>query len=86
MEVPGLADQGRAGVLAPSTAWSPRIVVGRAAGAPGHAEGAQPGPGEGRGSGEEGVVGRVGARPAALDIVDPQAVELDGDGVLVGRG
>ena len=33
---------------------------------------------------EEGVVGRVGAGPAALDIVDAEPVELAGDRRLVG--
>jgi hypothetical protein len=33
--------------------------------------------------GEEGVVGRVGARPAALDIVDAQLVQFARNGHLV---
>ena len=36
--------------------------------------------------GEEAVVGRVGARPAALDIVDAQQVELARNRHLVGDG
>ena len=36
--------------------------------------------------GEEAVVGRIGAGPAALDVVDAQQVELARDRGLVGHG
>jgi hypothetical protein len=36
--------------------------------------------------GEEAVVGRIGARPAALDVVDAQQVELARNRRLVGDG
>jgi hypothetical protein len=86
MEVPGLADQagdrgrgiedgGKAG------------IVGRAvAGAPGHAESREARVLERRQLGEEGIVGGVGARPAALDVVEAQAVEGNRDRPLVGDG
>ena len=61
-----------------------RIVGRAAAGPPGHAEGDEAGPLESRRIVEEGVVDRIGAGPAALDIVDPKAVQGLGDRYLVG--
>ena len=64
----------------------PGIVGGAAAGAPRHAKGDELGVLEFRRIGEEAIVGRIGARPAALDVVDAQEIELAGDGGLVGHG
>jgi hypothetical protein len=66
-------------------AAKPRIV-GRTPGAPGHAEGHELGVLERRRIGEEAVVGRIGARPAAFDVVDAQKVELARDRDLVRHG
>ena len=51
------------------------IVGGAATGAPGHAEGREPRVLQRGRIAEEAVVGRIGARPAALDIVDAELVE-----------
>ena len=59
-----------------------RIVGGRAAGPLGHAEGAEAGAGCGLALEEFGVE-RIGARIAALDIVDAEPVEHGGDVALV---
>ncbi len=64
----------------------PGIVGGAAAGAACHAEGHELGVLEVRRIGEEAVVGRIGARPAALDVVDAEKIELARDGGLVGHG
>ncbi len=39
-----------------------------------------------RGGGEEGAVGRVGAGPAALDVVEAEIVQDGGDAQLLGGG
>src|SRR5690606_19072636 len=62
----------------------PRVVRGTSAAAPGHAEGGEPGTGKPRRCVEETVVGRVGPRPAAFDIIDPELVELSRDCDLIG--
>jgi hypothetical protein len=64
----------------------PRVVRGAAARPPGHAEGAQFRLRQARRVGEEAVVGRVGARPAALDVIDPELIEHLRDRHLVGGG
>ena len=61
----------------------PRVVGGAAARPPRHPERAQLGLPELRRIGEERIVGRVGAGPAALDIVDAERVQLAGDAQLV---
>jgi hypothetical protein len=61
------------------------VVGGTAAGAPGHAEGDEPCGLEGWRIGEEGIVGRIGTGPAALDVVDPEIVQRLGDGEFVGH-
>src|SRR3546814_10260574 len=59
-------------------------IVGGAAAAPArHAERRQLRPRQRRRVGEEAVVGRVGTRPAALDIVDAEPVQLQRDRRLV---
>ena len=86
MEVPGLADHAdiaRLGLQDGGESW---IVRRTAAGAAGHAEGHELGVPELGRIGEEAVVGRVGAGPAALDVVDAQKVELARDRGLVGHG
>ena len=62
------------------------VVGGTAASAPGHAERAQLGAPQRRRIGEKAVVGRIGARPASLDVVDPELIEQLGDRHLVGGG
>ena len=80
-----LADQGDDVGPALEQHREARIVGGAAPGPPGHAERAQPGVGERGRVGEEAVIGRVGARPAAFDVVDAELVEHLGDRHLVGR-
>ncbi len=85
LEVPGLAeDAGRIG-LGRENRGQGRIVGRRTPGAPCHAEGDEPCLGKGRRIGEEGVVGVIGPRPAAFDIVDAQIVQGFGYGDLVGH-
>ena len=86
VEVPGLADHADVTRLGLQDGGEPGIVGGAAAGAPRHAEGHELGVLEVRRIGEEAVVGRIGARPAALDVVDAEKIELAGDGGLVGHG
>ena len=82
MVVPGLGDiDDRVGVGG-EKAREARIVGGRAAGALGHAEGAEAGVSRGFAFEEFGVE-RVRARIAALDIVDSEPVEHGGDAALV---
>ncbi len=52
--------------------------------AAGHAEGGEGGFGRWGGR-EEVAVGRIGTRPAALDVVDPEGVESGSDLLLLGR-
>ena len=73
-----------AGVPAFRTAASTSSFSADRPDALGHAEGGHRGAGLGRG-GEEIAVGRVRARPAALDIVDPQGIEGRGDLALSRR-
>jgi hypothetical protein len=61
------------------------IVGGAAARPAGHAEGDQLRPLQGRRLGKKGVVGRIGTRPATLDIVDAEPVQRLGNGRLVVR-
>ena len=86
MEVPGLADHADVARLGLQDRRQPGVVGGAAPGAARHAEGHELGILELRRIGEEPVVGRVRARPAALDIVDAQPVELARDRGLVGHG
>src|SRR5262249_41652107 len=83
MEVPALAHHADRFGLGAGEGCEPRIVGSAAARAAGHAEGHEPGllqPGRLR---EEGIVGRVGAGPAPLDIIDPDLVQRLGNGLLV---
>jgi hypothetical protein len=80
-----LADQGDHVGPALEEHRQARIVGGAAPGPSGHAEGAKASVGKLGRVGEEAVVGRVGARPAAFDIVDAELVEHQGDRHLVGR-
>ena len=82
--VPGLGDEADGVGLGGEQRGEARIVRGRAAGPPGHAEGAEAGA-PGRASAEQFGVDRVGARIAALDIVDAEPVEHRGDVTLVGE-
>ena len=83
MAVMGLADQADGLHLATQGDGKARVVAGAAPAAAGHAEGGQLGAGERWRLRKERVVGRVGARPTALDIVDAQLVERPGNGDLV---
>ena len=84
MIVPRLGDEADGVGLRLEQRGQPRIVRGRAARPPRHAEG-----GEGRAElalGREQLgVGRIGAGIAALDIVDAELVEHARDGELVGE-
>ncbi len=84
--VPGLADQGDDLGGGGEQRLESRIVVGAAAGAPRHAEGGEARMAQFGRVREELVVGGVGAGPAALDVVDAEAVEFGGDCHLVGGG
>ena len=86
MEVPGLADHADVARLGLQDGGQTGIVGGTSAGAAGHAEGHELGVLEFGRIGEEAVVGRIGAGPAALDVVDAQKVELARDRGLVGHG
>ena len=86
MEVPGLADHADVARLGLQDGGQAGIVGGAAAGAARHAEGHELGVLELGRIGEEAVVGRIGAGPAALDVVDAQQVELARDRDLVGDG
>jgi hypothetical protein len=81
-----LADQGDDVGPALEQGRKARVVGGAAPGAPGHAERAQPGPRQCRPIGEKAVVGGIGARPAPLDVIDPELIEHLGDRELVGGG
>ncbi len=78
-----LADQRDHGRARLEQRHEARIVGGTAARAAGHAEGAQPRLFQLWWIREKRVVGRVGTGPAALDIVDPERVELPRDPELV---
>src|SRR5260221_807724 len=84
MEVPGLDDEARNLGAAAQRRRQPGIVRRAAPGAPRHAEGGEARVLERRRRLEEGVVGGVGARPAALDVIDAEPVELARDRRLVG--
>ena len=81
-----LADQGDRIGAALEQRRKARIVRGAAAGAPGHPKCAELGLGEHRRVREEAVVGGIGARPAAFDVVDPELIEQLRDCHLVGDG
>ena len=83
MEIPALADHADRRRARPQEGGEAGVVGRAAARAARHAEGDELGGLEGGRLGEEGVVGGIGPRPAALDIVDPQAVQGLGDGKLV---
>ena len=82
--VPGLGDEADGVGLGVEQRREARIVGGRAAGPPRHAEGREGGA-RARGLGEQLGVDRIGARIAALDIVDAELVEHAGDRELVVR-
>src|SRR5260221_14519720 len=84
MEVPGLADEARNLGAAAQRRRQPGIVRRAAPGAPRHAEGGEARVLERRRRLEEGVVGGVGARPAALDVIDAEPAELAPGRRLVG--
>src|SRR6185312_1593132 len=84
VEVPGLADEARDRRAAAQRRGEAGIVGGTAPRAAGHAEGGNARMREARRALEEGVVRRVGARPATLDRVDAELVELARDRRLVG--
>ena len=86
MEIPGLADQTDHAGAAAENCCQPGIVLSAAAGAPRHAKRGQAGAFQGGLVGEECVIGRVGAGPAAFHIVDTDTVELKRDRRLVGGG
>jgi hypothetical protein len=86
MEIPGLADHAHCARPGRQDGVEAGIVGGTAAGAARHAEGHELRVQEFRRLGEEAIIGRVRARPAALDIVDAQPVELARNGDLVGHG
>ena len=83
MEVPGLADEAGRVRLGVEDRRQARVVGGAAAGALGHAEGGEARALERRAFGEERRVGRVGAGPAALDVIDAERVERERDLALV---
>ena len=82
--VPGLGDKTDGVGLGLEQRGEARIVGGRAAGPPRHAEGGEGGV-ELAVGGEQFGVGRIGAGIAALDIVDAELVEHAGDRQLVGE-
>ena len=83
MEVPALGDEAGRTRLGIQHGRQARIVGGAAPGTLGHAEGGQPGMFQRRRIGEELRIGRVGARKAALDVVDAEAIERQRDLALV---
>ena len=83
VEVVGLADEADDRGAGVDDAGEDVVVGGGAAGTLGHAEGGEAGGAQVRGGLEEGAVGGVGAGPAALDVVDAEAVEGLGDAGLV---
>ena len=86
MEIMGLADEAD-GLRARIHHLRQHLVIGRRApGAFGHAEGEEGGAFQFRRGGEEIAIGRVGAGPAALDIVDAERIEREGDAPLVVAG
>ena len=84
MIIPGLGDEADRFGLGVEQRGEPRIVRGRAARAAYHAEGGEGGVQHPR-FGEQLRVGRIGARIAALDIVDAELIEHADDGELVGE-
>src|SRR6185312_8093820 len=78
-----LADEAGAGGLGAEHGGKARVVAGAAARPLGHAEGDELGVLELRRLSEKAGVGRIGAGPAALDIVDAGAVERLRDRLLV---
>ena len=85
VEVMRLADEADGGGSGVQDRGEDVVIIGRPPGALGHAEGGEGGAGLGPGR-EKVAVGRVGAGPAALDIVDADPVERMGDLHLVGDG
>ena len=83
--VPALADHADNPRAAAEQGGEAGIVLGAATGAPGHAERGETSPVQRWRLREEGGIGRVGAGPAALDIVDADRVELAGDRGLIGH-
>src|SRR5579864_4916637 len=83
MEIPALADETGTRRFGAEHRREAGIVPRAAARPLRHAEGDELGVLKHRWRGEEAGIGRVGARPAAFDIIDAGAVERLGDGVLV---
>ena len=83
---PGLADEAGALSWRIQDRRDDRIVGGRAARASGHAEGNEARALEPRIGGEELSIGRVGARPAALDIINAQLIQRGGNPALISNG
>ncbi len=86
VKVPGLAHHADHRGATAQDPHQPGIVLRAATRPARHAEGAQTGPKQRGRGGEEGVIGGIGAWPAALDIIDAQTVELMGNGNLVTDG
>ena len=74
MKVVGLAHKADGGCVCIEHGGQHIVVLGADPGPLGHAEGGEGCAGPGR-FGEKGTVGRVRARPAAFDIVEPERVE-----------
>jgi len=84
VEVPGLAHHADGADLGLEDGDQAGVVVGAAPRAPRHAENREPRPLERGRIAEKLVVGRIRPRPSTFDVVDPQAVELARDRLLVG--
>src|SRR5262249_23762042 len=83
LEVRGLAHHADRIGLRVQQRGKSRIIRGAAAGTAGHAEGDELRALEARLVAEEGVVGRVRAGPAAFNVIHTQAIERDGERLLV---
>ena len=83
--VPGLADHDHAVCLSGQDRGQPWVIVSAATGPTRHSEGGELGPLQFWQFGEEGVVGGVGAGPAAFDIINAELIEFACDHRLVGR-
>ena len=81
--VPRLADEAHGFGSSIEHRHQAGIVGSATPGAARHAEGGEHRPAERRRVGEERRVGGVGARPAALDVVDSEGIERFGHGALV---
>ena len=84
MEIPGFADKAGGRNLGIKDGVQPRVVGGAAAATAGHAKGHHARVSGLRRRGEKGIVCRVGAGPAALDVIDANLVQRGGNRDLVG--